>query len=144
MGQIFCVVDQKNHQQQVLPYILSGSLVCHLSPSAGRQGVEILAAYMQVGSTIILCLDSLTRTTYTQTRKVKAEANLKRAHASAGVADMSTESPGPQNAAVVAAAATYAASRTYLVRSAPGGKLKLVGVGEGVAEMSRDCSGIGD
>lgn len=36
------------------------------------------------------------------------------------------------------------ASSTYLDRSTPGGNPKLVGVGEGVAEMSRDCSGIGD
>lgn len=41
-------------------------------------------------------------------------------------------------------AAIHAASSTYLAHSAPGGKPKLVGVGEGVAEMSRDCSGIGD
>lgn len=71
---------------------------------------------------------------------MKAEAKLKRAHASEGVADMFTETLGPQNAA----AAMYAAFRTYLALSGPGGKPKLVGVGEGVAEMSRDCSGIGD
>lgn len=53
---------------------------------------------------------------------------------------MFTKTPGPQNAV----AATHAASSTYLALSATGGKPKLVGVGEGVVEMSRDCSGIGD
>lgn len=47
---------------------------------------------------------------------------------------------GPQNAVV----AIGVASSTYLARSTPGGNPKLVGVREGVAEMSRDCSGIGD
>lgn len=74
----------------------------------------------------------------------KAEAQLTVVHADVGgggrEANIFTGTAGVQKMV----AAITAAFSTYLARSVPDGRLKLVGVGEGVAEMSRDCSGIGD
>lgn len=91
-----------------------------------------------LGRIIILCLSflSLSIHTHTQTWSITKEGPCRDRSGRC----VHIETLGPHNATT----AIHTVPSTYLAHSAPGGKPKLVGVGEGVAEMSRDCSGIGD